>query len=348
MRHVAELAGVGLTSVSRVFNAEPTVAPGIVSRVLEAAAQLNYQPNRAASDLRRRDGRPSTIGLLIQDVSNQFSASIFRAVEDVAGSHGVSVLCSNLDENEVREHALSATLIARRVNGLLIVPAGQDHSYLRHEQRSGTPIVFLDRPPQFLSADSVVSDNRDGALTGVTHLVRHGHRRIGYLGEPGLHEPARMRYAGYVDALSRAGLELDNSIVRRDLRSEDDAAAACIEILASDTCPTALFAAHNRLTVGAVRALRSLAKERAIAIVGFDDFELFDILEPALTVVAQDPDTIGNLGAEILFKRMHGDDSPVRQHVVPTRLIERGSGEISSNVASRKPQARITASGSRR
>lgn len=328
MRDVAALAGVGLTSVSRVFNSEPTVNEEIVSRVLQAATQLNYQPNRAASDLRRRDGRPSTIGLLIQDVSNQFSASIFRAVENVAGMHGVSVLCSNLDENVDREHLLTADLIARRVNGLIIVPAGHDHGYLRDEQRSGTPIVFLDRPPLLLSADSVLSDNQEGAFAGVTHLARHGHRRIGYLGESRAHEPARLRYEGYLDALADVGATSDPDIVRRDLHSEEDARLACLEILAAPDPPSALFAAHNRLTVGTVHALRSLGCQRSVALVGFDDFELFDMLEPAVSVISQDPVTIGNLGAELLFRRMHGDDSPVQRHVVPTRLIARGSGEI--------------------
>jgi LacI family transcriptional regulator len=329
MKDVAALAGVGLTSVSRVFNAEPSVAEEIAARVFEAAAQLNYQPNRAASDLRRRDGRPSTIGLLIQDVSNQFSASIFRAVENVAGKHAVSVLCSNLDESVEREHALTANLIARRVNGLMIVPSSHDHSYLQHEPRSGTPIVFLDRPPQLLSADSVVSDNRLGSLTGVVHLAQHGHRRIGYLGETSAFEPARMRYEGYVHALREVGIKIDNDIIRRELHTEEDGRIACRQVLAADNPPTALFAGHNRLTVGAIHALRELGCERSVALVGFDDLELFDVLDPGITVVAQNPLLIGTIGAEILFNRMHGDQSPVQQRVVPTRLVERGSGEIS-------------------
>jgi LacI family transcriptional regulator len=328
MKDVAALAGVGLTSVSRVFNGEPTVAPEIVSRVLKAAEQLHYQPNRAASDLRRQDGRPSTVGLLIQDVSNQFSASIFRAVENVAGKHGVSVLCSNLDESIEREHALTANLIARRVNGLIIVPCSQDQSYLQRESHAGTPIVFLDRPPLLLGADSVGSDNHDGAFGGVMHLVQRGHRRIGYLGEVSSFEPARQRHAGYLDALNRSGIQLDESIVRRELHSEEEALAASLEMLTSSNPPTALFASHNRLTVGAIHALRMRGREHTTALVGFDDLELFDMLEPAITVVAQNPEMIGTIGAEVLFNRMHGDETPVQRRVVSTNLIERGSGEI--------------------
>ncbi len=328
MRDVAALAGVSLKTVSRVINSEPTVAEEFAVRVRRAAAQLNYQQNLVASDLRRRNGRPSTIGLLIQDVSNEFSASIFRSVEDVAETHGVTVLASNLDEDAARERELIANLVARRVDGLIIVPAGPDQSYLALEQRSGTPLVFLDRSPLFLQADSVLSDNEAGAARGVSHLVERGHRRIAYLGEPSAYEPARLRYSGYLRALREADVPLDPSLVRRELRTEEDARAAIIEVVTTQNPPSALFAAHNRLTIGAVHGLRALGLERSIALVGFDDFKLADLLQPAVTVVAQEPAAIGRLGAEILFRRMQGDHSPAELHIVPTVLIARGSGEI--------------------
>jgi LacI family transcriptional regulator len=281
--------------------------------------------------------------LLIQDVSNEFSASIFRSVEDVARTHGVTVLASNLDEDPARERERAANLIARRVDGLLIVPAGLDHSYLAHEQRSGTPLVFLDRPPLFLRADSVLCDNEAGAARGVNHLVARQHRRIAYLGEPSKYEPARLRYSGYLRALQEAGIVFDPDLVRREISTEEEAQAATVEIMTAHDRPSAVFAAHNRLTIGAVHSLRALGLERSVALVGFDDFRLADLLEPAVTVVAQDPVAIGRLGAEILFKRMHGDDSPTKQYIVPTSMIVRGSGEIMPEATcdkSRKPRAR--------
>ena len=111
MGDVAALAGVSRKTVSRVFNSEPTVAAELVLRVRRAAEQLNYKMNLVASDLRRSNGRPSTIGLLIQDVSNEFSASIFRSVENVAEQQGVTVLASNVDEDPQRERELTAALI---------------------------------------------------------------------------------------------------------------------------------------------------------------------------------------------------------------------------------------------
>jgi LacI family transcriptional regulator len=327
LRNVAALAGVGKTTVSRVFNADPTVAPEIAARVRKAASQLHYYPNRTASDLRRRDGRPSTIGLLIQDVSNVFYATIFRAVEDVAARHNVSVLASNLDGDIAKEHKLVADLISRRVAGLVIDPASYDHSYL---QRAGTPVVFVDRPPLLLAADSVVSDCQVGAYRAVMHLAKFGHRRIGFLGESTAHAPAQQRYAGYVQALDELGMAVDQSIVRRDTDTEQAAASACSEILAGPQPPTAFFTAFNQATLGAIRAYSALGCETTCALVGFDDFPLFDRLKPAISVVAQDPRAMGTLAAELLFERIAGDTSPPQERVVETELMARGSGELSA------------------
>lgn len=340
MRSVAALAGVGKTTVSRVFNSDPTVAPEIVSRVRKAAALLNYHPNQAASDLRRRDGRPSTIGLLIPDVSNVFWATIFRAVEDVASARDVRVLASNLDDDATRERELTTNLISRRVNGLIMVPASFDHSYLQYQQRAGTPIVFVDRPPLLLAADSVVSDCHEGAYAAVRHLASFGHRRIAFLGESTAHAPATQRYDGYVEALRDVGVDLDKTIVRRDTDSEDIAAAECLELLSRPDAPTAFFTAHNRTTLGALRAFSALGCERSRALIGFDDFPLFDRLKPGVSVVAQDPRGLGEVGAQLLFQRIAGDDSPVRQHVVKTHLIARGSGEVAVQASEDDPVTR--------
>ena len=328
MRDVAALAGVSLKTVSRVVNGEPTVAADLVERVHAAAAQLDYQPNLTASNLRRGDRKSFTIGLLVEDMANPFSAAIFRAVENVATSAGVSVLASSLDEDPVRERHLIAELIARRVDGLIIVPAGHDHSYLQLEQRSGTAVVFADRPAKRLAADAVVADNRGGAATGVRYLLARQHRRIAYLGDLDSIVSAQERYAGYVHALSEAAVPVDPRLVRQNLHSQEMAQAVCTELLKEPDPPSALFTAQNLITVGAVRALRTLGLQRSVALLGFDDFDLADLLQPSVTVVAQDAPAIGKLSAELLLRRIASDDFPPERHVIPTRLIVRESAEI--------------------
>lgn len=326
MRDVADLAGVSLKTVSRVVNGDGKVRPDMAARVLAAVESLHYRHNVAAN-LRGRNA-VSMVGLLIQDVSNEFSASIFRAVEDVATSHGVQVLATNIDETEARERELVASLVARRVDGLIIAPSTQDHGYLELEQQLGTPVVFIDRPPIGIAADCVLADNREGSARGVRHLIAHGHRRIGFLGEPPRFQPARDRFAGYCDALQQVGVEPDDELVRRGLETEQSAEAACVELLGRPDPPTAIFSAHNRLTIGAIRGLRLLRVHEATALVGFDDFKLADLLDPGVTVIAQKPSDMGRLAAEVLFGRLTGASGAPGEHVVATDLIARGTGEI--------------------
>lgn len=328
MRDVAALAGVSLKTVSRVINGATTVDPALASQVHRAAAQLNYQPNLTASSLRRGDRKSLMIGLMLEDVANPYSSSIYRSAEDVARTRGVGVLAGSLDEDADRERALAAALFLRRVDGLIIVPAGQDHSYLINEQQMGTALVFVDRPPRFLAADSVVSDNRAGAGNGVRHLIARGHRRIAYLGDLTSIATAQERFAGFQDAMREAGLAIEHDLVRHDLHTIGAAEAAAGELLAASRPPSALFSEQNLVTIGTIRALRGMGLQHRTALVGFDDFPLADLLEPGVTVVAQDPAAIGTLAAGILFRRIDGDASPAAEYVVPTRLIERASGTI--------------------
>ncbi len=178
-----------------------------------------------------------------------------------------------------------------------------------------------------LRADFVVSDNASGAAAAVRHLVAGGHRRIGFLGDRMSIATAAERLDGYRRALAAAGLEYDERLVRLDLRNEEVAAQAAREMLLEGS-PTALFAGQNLITVGSIHALRALDLEHRVALVGFDDFLLADLLEPGVTVVAQDPAAIGANACELLLARMDGDASPPKTRTIATRLIARGSGEI--------------------
>jgi LacI family transcriptional regulator len=328
MRDVAALAGVSFKTVSRVINGVSTVDPALAARVNAAADRLGYRPNLTASSLRRSDGRTATIGTLVEDAANPFSASLLRAIENAARERGVLALFGSLDEDADRERQLTGALIGRRVDGLLIVPAGRDQSYLLREREAGTCMVFIDREPRLLPADAVVSNNRVGAVNAVNYLLAAGHQRIAYLGDRLSVATAEQRFDGYRHALELARIPLDERIVWHEASSEEAAIDATAGVLRLADPPTALFTGQNLVTIGASRALRTMGLENTVAMVGFDDFPLADMLRPGITVIAQDVTAMGKLAAEILFRRLDGDRSPVTTHVVPTRLIARGSGEI--------------------
>ncbi|HET9171977.1 MAG TPA: LacI family DNA-binding transcriptional regulator, partial [Actinospica sp.] len=277
MREVAALAGVSLKTVSRVANDVPTVDPALVAKVQAAMDRLGFRPNLAASNLRRADGRTHTVGLLVEDVANPFSAAVHRAVEDYAAQRGVLVLSSSLDEDPERERRMVRALVARRVDGLIIAPASTDHRYLVAEQEAGTAVVFIDRLPTPLIGDAVVTDNREAAAAGVAHLIAAGHRRIAYLGDTDSLMTARERFAGYQDAVKAAesqGCEIDPAHVVHGLRTTKSADAAVTALLSRPNAPTALFTSQNLVTIGAVEALHRLGLHDRVAIVGFDDFPL--------------------------------------------------------------------------
>jgi LacI family transcriptional regulator len=322
MRDVAALAGVGIKTVSRVFNDVPTVAPDLVERVREAADKLGYRPNLTAASLRRADGRTHTIGLLLEDVSNPYSSAVHRAVEDFAREHGVFVLAASLDDDPKREQELVRRLVDRRVDGVIVMPVGRDHRYVVTEQQAGTAFVFVDRLATPLVADSVVTDNLTGAREAVTHLLATGRRRIGYLGDELAIPTAEQRFLGYCQALAAAGIAIDHG-----LRRSEQACRTTGDLI-RDQAPEALFTSQNLVTIGAIEALHSAGRQHQIALVGFDDVPMAAALNPGITVVAQDPAALGQAAARRLFDRMAGDTSAPTVQTIPTRLVVRGSGEL--------------------
>lgn len=329
MRDVAQLAGVSLKTVSRVVNNELGVSTDMAARVNAAVAQLGFRPNLTASNLRRTGGRTSTIGLLLENLANPFSSTLYRAIEDACLPEGVAVFAGSVDEDPERERALVKAFAERRVDGMIIVPAGNDQAYLIDEIRNGTRIVFVDRPSSLTSVDRVLVDNRDASSRAVQHLLDHGHRSIAYLGDLTTVYTARERFEGYRDAHVSAAITPDERFIVNDLHNSRAAEQATLRLFDHPDPPTALFGSQNLVTVGMIRALRSLGRSGSIAVVGFDDFALADLVEPAVTVVAQDTVELGRVAAELLLQRLDGLESAATEVIVPTTLIARGSGEIS-------------------
>ena len=170
MRDVASSAGVSLKTVSRVVNSENGVRPATAARVEAAIAQLGFARNDVARSLRH--GRANALGLVIEDVANPFYSAIARTVEDVAHARSHILITGSCEEDAERERELVLRLLRRSVDALLIVPAGDNHRYLQPELDDGIPIVFLDRPPHGVEADTVLLDNIGGARAAVAHLAR--------------------------------------------------------------------------------------------------------------------------------------------------------------------------------
>lgn len=326
MRDVAREAGVSVMTVSRVVNGEAGVLPETAARVERAIRRIGYQRNDMARNLRRGATGTQTVGLLVDDLANPFFAALARAVEDQARLRGSLVLIASSGDDLGREREAVQAFCARRVDGLILVPVAGSHGFLRAALERGTKVVCVDRPADRLALDTVAVDNRAGALRATEHLLAHGHRRIGYLGDRPEIWTVKQRFAGFCDALRAAGLAPDPRLIRHGLRSREAAAAAATELMAAEDPPTAVFTSNDLMSVGALAGLG--ASTAHVAMVGFDDFALAGQMNPAVTVVAQDPAALGATAAQLLFARIDGDTSAPRDVILLTRLLARGSGEI--------------------
>jgi len=317
MSDVARLAGVSIKTVSRVVNAEPGVHADTADRVLAAIERLGFRRNVGALNL-RRGSSTGTIGLVLEDVANPFYSGLTRAAEKVARRFGRQVLTGSSDEDAGRERELALEFCARRVDGLIIVPAGRQHGYLLPEITSGMPVVFVDRPPGDVLADTVLVDNVAGTALAVAHLAARGHHKIAFLGDAPTIFTATERLTGFREGCAKAGVPFDERLIAMGPHTRESISDILREA-------TAVVTGNNRITILALRALAG-TKHRP-ALVGFDDFELADLLNPPVTVVALDPAELGRAAAELLFARLDGDREPPRRVVLPARLIARGSGE---------------------
>jgi len=328
MKEVAAVAGVSLSTVSRVINGGPTVRADLAERVDRAVELLGYRQNLTASSLRRADGLSASVGLIYEDVSNPFFAAVHRGVEEVARERGVLTFAGSSDELPERERDLAQSFGARGVDGLIIAPASTDHSYLLRDRAAGVALVFVDRPGRFIDADAALADNAGGARQAVAHLVAGGHRRIGFLGDrPELYTSGE-RLRGYREALAAHGLPAPESLIRHTLPRAADAYERTRDLLLGPEPPTALFTSQNLITIQAAQAIHDLGRQRSLALVGFDDIALAGLLDPGLTVISQNAAGLGRAAAELLFDRLDGEVGPSRTVVLPTILIARGSGEL--------------------
>jgi LacI family transcriptional regulator len=320
---VALLSGVSSKTVSRVYAGSEKVSADTRERVLKAAKRLRYRPNNLARNL-RRGGVTNTVAFVMGDLTNPFYFHVAVGIERELAQHGLTMVLATTDDAPDSEEVVVDALISQRVRALILVPIADDQGYLEGERQLGTPVITVDRPARNLVSDSVVLQNRKGMAEAVRALTAIGHRKIGFISNPFEMYTQRERLAGYREALREVGVVDTTRWERLDNHPDVTPEASVRALLDLDDPPTAIVTGNNRGSAGAVRALRG--RTPAIALIGFDDFELADAL--GISVVAYDTAELGRTAARLTLERLADPTGFTRQVEIPTALVARGSGEI--------------------
>jgi LacI family transcriptional regulator len=324
---VARLAGVGSMTVSRVLNHHPYVSEATAGRVHRAIAKLNYSPNDVARAL--RGSKAKTIGLIVPFLNDPFYANLTQSINAVASSHGYSVLIATSDECPQKELAEVQIMMRRSIEGLIVAPAAGGRSKLTSYSFGEIPLVTMDRLLKGARFASVAVENRAGSALGVRHLIEtHGHKNIAFVNVRGGVYTLGNRYDGYKKAMRDAGLSPGPQF---ECPTEEEMLSLLQELLSGADRPTAIFAGHGPAISKLMHVLAKLrvSVPKDIAIMGFDDSDMFDLLQPPLSVVRQPVGQLGRTSADMLFSLLKADKrtkaSAVTTTILPVELILRQS-----------------------
>jgi LacI family transcriptional regulator len=331
IKDVAALAGISYTTVSHVVNNTRPVSDPVRAKVEAAIVQLAYVPSGVARSLKART--TATIGLVLPNNSNPYFAELARGIEDACERNGYCVILCNSDDDPLKQRNYLRMLQEKRIDGLVL--AAVDDASLGDEWCNlATPLVVVDREIRGVAADVVCIDHTAGACMATEHLITLGHRRIACVNGPASASVARLRQAGFDQAMRDAGLDVpDHWRIESDFTAEGGYLSGLA--LLSATPPSAVFAANDMLGMGLLRAAaeRGVRVPAALSVIGFDDIHMCRYVYPALTTVGQSIMELGELAAEHLLHRIRGRATAMpRRHVVAPRIVLRESTAALSQV----------------
>lgn len=327
---VAAKAGVSKSTVSHFLNSRFDYMSKdtrcIIGQVIE---ELGYRPNALARSLKQK--KTHTIGAIVANILNPFSTSIIRGVEDYCSKHGFSLILCNTDEDPAKEREYLEILADKQVDGLIINTTGCNNELVK-EFNKQIPVVLLDRKVPEIPADTIAVDSRKGVDLIVSHLVKLGHRQVAIFTMPYSEvSPRTERVESYRAALAQQGIAFRPEWVVAAPATEEAVSAAVQKLLASPQPPTALIGANNLMTMAIVKSLKKLgiSVPGKMAVIGFDDWEWADLIEPPVTVVSQPTYQMGQQAATLLIKRIRSKKirKPSVVQFAPEIIVRKSCGE---------------------
>ena len=311
IKDIAKKLNVSPSTVSRALRDNPEISETTKDAVRKLAEELNYQPNSVAMSLRQK--KTYTIGVVVPEIVHYFFSSVISGIEEVVYENNFQVILCQSNEKYEQEMMNIKTLSRSRVDGVLISYAKEtknfDHFLTLMDQ--GMPIVFYDRAPQSLAADSVIVDDFGGAYQATKHLIETGCKKIAHFGGPTHLEIHSERFNGYRKALEEHGCQIEESLVV-EADSFKSAYKTIHKLLEKGVNFDGVFAINDLTAVGAMKALKSkgLRIPEDIAVVGFgDDSTLTEMVDPPLSSVIQPGFEMGIKAAQLLLDKINGKSS---------------------------------------
>lgn len=326
VKDIARVAEVSPMTVSRVLSGGKNVRPALREHVERVIAEVGYHRNENARSLRPGQ-RSGLVGVMITNIGNPYYAGVVQGIEQVVAATGRRILVGTTNEDADLERQLLSDFLGRQVEGLVVVPVGPDVERFTTARLHDVPLVLASRTVQDVPADAVLIDDVHGAHAATAMMLEDGHRRIAFLGNKVTVSTGQRRLAGFRRAFAEHGTELDDALVVLGLQDTDAAERAMRDLLGRPDAPTAVFAANNRISVGAIRAIAKGVADGTVAepprLFAFDSFDFADMAPIPLSVIDHDPAELGRVAARMLLSRLDGsaDGEPPRLVELPVHIV---------------------------
>ena len=327
MKDIARRTGLGLATISSYFNGG-NVREKNRAKIEEAIRELHYEVNEVARGL--KTNATKTIGVVIPELNNTFCAEIITEMEDILRSHGyATIVCDCLTDRKLEREAVDF-LSRKRVDGIINMPVDAEGTHLKQFQKTGKPIVLIDRKIQDLSCDSVLVDNEKAAEDAIELFYEKGHREIGIIGGPEEISTAQERLKGYEKACRKLGLRRKDSLIYHGDYTIQGGVQGLEKLVRDNPDMTAVFVTNYEMTMGAVIGLNELGIQMPtqISMIGFDNLQFARACNPKLTIVSQPTQQIARETARIMLERLECTEADREQQAERMRIIEKLETEI--------------------
>jgi len=328
---IAKKLNISASTVSRALNNNPLINKTTREKIKKVAREMGYRPNVMAANLRTR--RTNTIGVIVPLINRHFFSSVISGIEEVAYKEGFAVTISQSNDNFEKEEKIAQTLFSNRVDGL-IVSIGMETKHFEHLQlfsERNVPIVFFDRIVDEIEAHKISVDDYKGGFKATTHLIEQGAKKIAHIGGPLNLNIYQKRLDGYFDAMKKAGLPVDDSMLLHNSLTRSDGTNAVKKLFSQKEKPDAIFCANDTTALSAIIYFNEngIKVPEDVLIVGFSNEPFSEVVTPSISTIRQPGFEMGQKAAELIIDQIKLKDKPAKfqKIVMPTELIIRQSSQ---------------------